>query len=198
MFDGSVVWWLANSVVGVVVVLCLAVAVRIIYRGWAFLQVSTTSDWNSDETAVEHFLALLDEAKTCMVVHDDGNKMEGSIYENQDVIDAVRRKLSDKPDFRLSCHFNFDDAMPFTKELEGVRGVQIKTGQGDRSQDDVHYKIIDGGLKVYLSKHAVASKARRYKVIDCGSVPRRSMAPVADVLLRSYKNHAKNLGIWVA
>ena len=198
MFDGNVTWWLANIVVGVVVVLCLAVAVRIIYRGWAFLRVSTTSDWNSDETAVEHFVALLDEAKTSMVVHDDGNKMEGSIYENKDVIDAVRRKLSDEPDFQLSCHFNFDDTMPFTRELQGVRGIKIKTGQGDRSHDDVHYKIIDGGLKVYLSRHAVASKARRYKVIDCSSVPRRSMAHVTDVLLRSYKNHAMNLGIWVA
>ena len=93
-------------------------------------------NWNSNEMAASNFLTLLQDAKDSMVVHDDGNKMEGSIYQNQGVIDAVRTKLSENPRFRLSCHFNFDDAMPFTEALKGHPRVQIVTGDGERPDDD--------------------------------------------------------------
>ena len=197
MLASNVVWWSVSVVVGATVIVCLVLAIRTIYRGWAFLQVSTTSDSNSDEAAVEQFVALLDEAETSMVVHDDGNKMDGSIYESDTVIDAVREKIAKHKDFRLSCHFNFGGTR-FTDELAGCPAVRIRTGQGDRPADDVHYKIIDCGRKAHLSSHRFNSKERRYKVIDCGNVPRRLMAHVTDVLLGRYKDHARNLGIWLA
>lgn len=197
MLASNVVWWSASVVVGATVILCLVLAIRTIYRGWAFLQVTTTSDSNSDEAAVEQFVALLDEAETSMVVHDDGNKMDGSIYESETVIDAVRKKIAKHRDFRLACHFNFGGTR-FTEELARCPAVRIRTGQGDRPADDVHYKIIDCGRKAHLSSHRFNSKERRYKVIDCGNVPRRLMTHVTDVLLGRYKDHARNLGIWLA
>ena len=198
MLNSNIIWWSAMIFVGASVILCFLLSVRIIYRGLAFLQVSTASGWNSDETAVEQFIALLDEAKQSMVVHDDGNKMDGSIYQDKRVIDAVRRKLSENERFELSCHFNFDDAMQFTTELGGCDRVQIKVGGGVRPADDVHYKIIDGGLKAHVSRHEIASQERWYKMIDCSSVPRRSTARVTDFVLQPYKEHAMNLGIWVS
>ena len=193
----EIVWWVTIVVVGAGVIACVVVAAIVVYRGWAFLQVSTESDLNTDNTAVEHLVALLDEAKKSMVVYDDGNKMDGSIYENQEVINAVRQKLSNNPGFKLSCYFNFNDAILFTEELRECCGVQIKVGQGDRPDDDVHYKIIDGGLKAHLSRHELDSKVRRYRVIDCNSVPDRMKAHVSDVLLRRCKDHAMNHGTWV-
>ena len=197
MLNNDIAWWVTIIVVGTGVILCVAVAVIVVYRGWAFLQVSTTPDWNSDKTEVEHFIALLNEAKKSMVVYDDGKKMKGSIYENQEVIRAVRQKLSNNPGFRLSCYFNFDADMPFTKELGKCHGVRIEVGQGGQPNNDVHYKIIDGGLKAYLSRHEFASKERQYRVIDCSGVPDRLKAPVTDVLLRQCKDHAMNHRIWV-
>lgn len=196
MLDNVIVWWAVNIVVGTVVLLCFAVAVRTIYRGWAFLQVSTTSDSNSDEAAVEHFKALLREAERSMVVHDDGNKMAGSIYENEEIIDAVRQKLTNNEHFRLACHFNCDGNR-FTEELRQCPGVEIRIGHGERPEDDVHYKMIDCGRKAHLSRHEFNSKERRYKVIDCGSVPSRLMEQVTDAVLGRYKDHAKNVGTWV-
>ena len=193
----DIIWWTVNVVVGAGVVLCLVVAVAILYRGWAFLQVSTVVGWNSDKTAAENFLALLQDGKESMVVYDDGNKMEGSIYRDNAVIDAVRLKLSENPNFRLSCYFNFDDDMPFTQAFEGHPRVRIVTGHGDRPDGDVHYKIIDGGLKAHISRHEVASKERRYRVIDCTRVPRRWRGHVADVLLESHKAHASSVGVGV-
>lgn len=186
--------WLA--VVGSGAILCLAVAIAVLYRGWAFLKVSTVVDWNSDQTAVKNFLALLQDAKESMIVYDDGNKMEGSIYQDESVINAVRKKLSENPRFRLSCYFNFNDAMPFTEALERHPGVRVITGHGDRPDGDVHYKIIDSGLKAHISRHEVASQTRRYKVIDCTRVPSGQRARVADVLLQPYKAHALGVGIW--
>lgn len=196
MLASSVVWWSVVVVVGTAVMLCLVLAVGTIYRGWAFLQVSTVSDSNSDQAAVEQFIALLGEAERSMVVHDDGNKMDGSIYESEAVIDAVRQKIAKDGRFRLSCHFNFGGTR-FTKEFERCPAVRITIGQGDRPDDDVHYKIIDCGRKAHLSSHKLNSKERRYKMVDCGKVPRRLMAHVTDVLLGRYKNHARNLGIWL-
>ena len=198
MLDSNIIWWSVMVIVGTGVALCFALAVRIVLRGLAFLQVSTASGWNSDETAAAQFIGLLDEAATSMVVHDDGNKMEGSIYENEEVVDAVRRKLSDNRHFRLSCHFNFDASLRFTSELAGCDGVRIEVGNGTRPDDDIHYKIIDGGLKAHVSHHELDSRERWYKVIDCSGVPRRLLAHVTDVLLGRYKKHAMDLGVWVA
>lgn len=192
----DIIWWVVNCAVGAVVMLCLIAAIVILYRGLAFLRVSTEMDWNSDKTAVENFLGLLQDAKESMIVHDDGNKMEGSIYQDDQVIEAVRLKLSENPEFRLSCYFNFDDAMPFTKAFEEHPRVRIATGRGDRSDGAVHYKIIDGGLKAHVSRHKIASKERRYRVIDCTRVPKRHRARVADVLLDPYKAHAASVGAW--
>ncbi len=197
MLNYDIVWWVIIFFVGTGVILCAAVAAIVVYRGWAFLQVSVTSDRNSNETAAKHFVALLDEAKENMVVYDDGNEMEGSIYWNRDVVNAARQKLSNNPGFRLSCYFNFNAAMPFTRELQECRGFRVEFGQGDRPDDDVHYKIIDGGLKAHLSRHELASEDRRYRVIDCNSVPDRLKAHVTGILLRRCKEHAMDRGIWV-
>ena len=190
----DIIWWAVIFAVGA----CAVAAIVILYRGWAFLRVITTMDRNSDKAAVENFLALLDDAKESMVVYDDGNKMEGSIYQDDRVIDAVRRKLTENSTFRLSCYFNVNDDMPFTKALEGHERVRIATGTGreDRPADDIHYKIIDGGVKAHISRHAFASKERRYRVIDCSKVPRGRRVHVTDVLLEPYKAHALSVGVW--
>lgn len=191
----DIIWWAVDIILGTGVILCLIAAIIILYRGWAFLQVSTVVNRNSDETAENNFLTLLQDAKESMVVHDDGNKMEGSIYQSRRVIDAVREKLSENARFKLSCYFNFNHDMPFTKELKGHSRVRIVIGHGNRPGDDVHYKIINEGIKAHISRE-VASQERRYRVIDCTRVPRHRRAHVADVLLKPYKTHALDVGIW--
>ena len=188
----DIIWWLVTAFVGA----CAIASIAILYRGLGFLLVTTMTGRNSDKAAVENFLALLEDAKESMVVYDDGNRMEGSIYQNDRVIEAVHRKLSENPKFRLSCYFNVDDDVPFTRKLKHHERVRIVMGGGDRPDDDVHYKIIDGGVKAHISRHRFASKERRYKVIDCTRVPKRQRARVADVLLEPYKDHASSVGVW--
>ena len=87
----------------------------------------------------------------------------------------MREKLSENERFKLSCCFNFNHDMPFTKELKGHSRVRIVIGHGNRPGDDVHYKIIDEGIKAHISRHEVASQEKRYRVIDCTRVPRRRL-----------------------
>lgn len=194
--NNDVIWWAVVLFVGVSVILCMIVSVVILFRGWAFLRVTTVIGQNSDKMAAQNFLALLREAKESMVVYDDGNRMDGSVYQDDKIIEAVQRKLSENPKFRLSCYFNVDDDMPFTRALEKHERVRIVTGSGDRPEDDVHYKIIDRGIKAHVSRHRFASKERRYKVIDCTKVPRGRLAHVVDEVLGPYKTHASSVGVW--
>ena len=179
-----------------VVSLCLIVAVRTLYRGWVILKVkTTTSGWNTDNVAAEHFMTLLHDAQERMVVYDDGNNMKGSIYKNDEIINAVRSKLEKQPGFELFCYFNCDDDLPFTEAFRQHDRAQIVTGTGERP-DDVHYKIIDSGRKAHLSRHELGSTERRYRVVDCTDVPKRSLEYATDVLLEPSKSHAKSKGMW--
>lgn len=47
----DIIWWAVDIILGTGVILCLIAALIILYRGWAFLQVSTVVNRNSDETA---------------------------------------------------------------------------------------------------------------------------------------------------
>lgn len=116
---GAVFPWLA---------FCIAAAAWTIRRAWPFLYVDADTDINTDAAAIKHFQNLLDDAEEKMAVYDDGNDMEGSLYQDEGVIEAVRRKLDEKEEsgFRMQCFFNFDDPeLPFRKAFEGDDRVAL-------------------------------------------------------------------------
>ena len=81
---------------------CTVIMVWVLHRALLYLDVKVTPvQFNDDDSVVSNFLELLDEAHTSMILHDDGNDMDGSVYNDCRVIDAVRRKLQDNPDFKL-------------------------------------------------------------------------------------------------
>ncbi len=134
--------------------------------------VRRTVTTNDDEKAAQQFIKLLGLAEHTVIVYDDGNSMQGGMYEDCQVIEAVREKLK-SPGFSIRCCFNFNDDLAFTRELAHENGVEIRTiGRGRRTTgtDDVHYKIVDGGTHAYLSKHAVGSRDRMVKIVDCTGV----------------------------
>lgn len=159
-------------------------------RGFQFLYVEATPpEINDDDSAATSFVAMLDEARESMIVYDDGDNIEGSLYSDRRAIDAVRGKLRVNPTFKLQCLFNCDDHLAFQQELEGEPQVDIRIRSGSASANAVHYKIIDGGEKAYLSRHDLGSRERRFRIVDCTGVPRRHRRRVADSILGSYKEH---------
>lgn len=146
---------------------------------------------NDDDFAIGKFTDLLEQAQSNMTVYDDGNKMEGSLYMQQEVVDAIEQKLHDVPSFTLRCYFNCDDPSTlFRQAFDSEDRVDIRIGTGERP-DYTHYKIIDDGRMAYLSQHRHGESKRKFQVIDCTGVNRRALKRVTDSLLGKYKKDIK-------
>ena len=160
----------------------------ILLRAFQFVYVSVSPvQVLDDDSVVTNFIELLSEARTSMVVYDDGNDMEGSLYNDRRVIEVVRCKLRANPDFQLQCLFNCDDDVKFRKELAHEQRVDIRTRIDAGDLGKIHYKIIDGGVKAYLSLHALGSRKRKVKIVDCTTVSKRHRARVAEGVLGKHK-----------
>ena len=121
---------------------------------------------NDDDKARKNFLALLKEARREIILHDDGGPSPTSIYESEEVVDTIARKLGYKRlfrRFRVRCVFSNREPTLFTRRLGDHDRVQISY-RDERSQE--HYKIIDQ-RKAYVSCHRENSSDRSYKFIEC-------------------------------
>lgn len=159
-----------------------------LHKSFQIQYVQTTpSAINDDESAVRSFLCMLNEAQGSLIIFDDGDDIDGSLYNDRRVINAVQDKLRDNPEFELRCLFNCDEDLLFRKELESERHVSIRIRSSSVPTDGIHYKIIDGGAKAYLSRHTLGSREQRFRIVDCSRVPRRHRGRVADIVLGRYK-----------
>ena len=163
--------------------------VWLVDRGISFLGVHATRPGINDDSEATSFIAMLDEARESMTIYDVGDNGEGSLYNDRRAIDAVRGKLQVNPAFKLRCLFDCDDHMAFQQELESEPQVDIRIRSRSAPANEVHYKIIDGGAKAYLSRYDACSKQRRFRIVDCTGVPRRHRRFVADTVLGPFKEH---------
>ena len=148
---------------------------------------------NDDLFAIRQFTTLLERAHSNMAVYDDGDKMEESIYMQQEVVEAIKKKLDTVPDFTLRCYFN-DNAPDtlFRQTFDGHDRVDIRMRpDGDIRPNDTHYKIIDDGLMAYLSQHGHGIRERKFQVIDCTRVNPSKLQVVTNSLLGEYKQDIK-------
>ena len=154
---------------------------------WDVALLSTKRGVNSDAVALKEFLRLLREAKTEMLICDDGNKMPGSIYDNDEVVDAVKAKLESSEGFKMMCLFSNEYVSKFRRELENLDGIEIKLASDRR---DVHYKIIDGGRSGYLSRHEEGESGREFESYRrvFGRVRRSTFGPFVEDINREFRS----------
>ena len=166
---------------------CTVIMFWLLHLAFQYVYVKVSPVQIDDyESVVSNLIELLDEARTSMILYDDGNGRARSVYNDSRVIDAVHSKLRDNPDFDLRCLFNCNDAVEFRKEFADKPQVEIRTRNDTDREGKVHYKIIDGGLKAYLSRHSLGSSQRQYKTIDCSNVSKRHRSRVAKDVLSRY------------
>ena len=166
---------------------CTVFMLWLLHRTFQYVYVEVSPvQINDDDSVVSNFIELLDEARTSMILYDDGNDIAGSMYNDTRVIDAVHSKLRHNPDFELRCLFNCDDAVEFRKQFADEPQVEIRTRTDMDSDGRTHYKIIDGGLKAYLSRHCLGSRQRQSKTVDCSNVSKRHRRRVAEFVLSRY------------
>ncbi|MDE0125774.1 MAG: hypothetical protein OXN97_14465 [Bryobacterales bacterium] len=173
-------------------VVSLIVAGVLLNRAMQFRHVTSTPvAVNDGHVTKDKFLELLEEARDSMIIYDDGDKVDGSIYMNQEVAESVQKKLDSDPSFHMQCLFNFDEPdLVFRKALQGSSTrVQIRTHDPRQPRLAIHYKIIDDGAKAYLSRHRPGETKRLYRIVDCTNVPKSHFKHVSDRVLRTYRNH---------
>ena len=164
------------------------IMIWMLHRAFQYADVTVTPAQvnNDDDSVVRNFIELLDEARNSMILYDDGKNIDGSVYNDRRVIDAVRSKLRVNPDFKLQCLFDCNDDVGFHKEFANEPQVEIRTRNDTDSGGGVRYKIIDRGMKAYLSRHERGSRERIYKIVDCTTVSKRHRRRVADSVLGKY------------
>ena len=146
----------------------------------------------SDITSTKRrFIEFLREANRSIIVYDDEDRVQDSIYDDQEVLDSIRRKLNSVPGFSLRCLFNVDEPkLLIRREAKDSRlPVEIRIKHPDRPRCRVHYKIIDGGTKAYLSRHESGKTQRRYRIVDCTGVPKKHQKHVSDETLGLFNEH---------
>ena len=154
----------------------------------------TPVDWNNDDSTRTNFLELLKAASESMIVYDDGNKQDGSIYMNREFVETVAKAVQEKRErnagFGIRLLFNSDDPeLLFRQVLAGHPGIEIRINPPHGRRLKTHYKIIDGGKQAYLSQHPFGASNRRFKRVDCSKVPKRYFKKTADAVLGSFSRH---------
>ena len=178
-----------ETMIGPVVNILLTVAAGLFSIRWLrdAVEVSRTRvtemSPNNNEAAEQIFLELLDEAETEIVMYDAGDDDDGSLYQSQEVVQAIRDKLHENAEFKVDCVLNNRaGATLFETELAQEPNVKIRERRDNPSR--VHYKIIDG-RKAHVSCHEPGKMVRNSRMIDCSNAPsrRRDWRPLA---LRRY------------
>ncbi len=131
------------------------------------LRLREESGLNKDEQATAMFIDLLNQTHRRIDIHDDGNDFAGSMYNSQEVIDVLRERIQ-KRNIKVRCLFN-DANQPLellnlAQMEEFGSNIEIWYLKGGRQEPDTHYKIVDGGRLVHLSRHEHGASERGYRL----------------------------------
>ena len=165
------------EVIVVSVVACaIAPAVFMWCWYWDSVNVKVQGGVNDDDTAATTFTDILRAAKNTLVIHDDGNKMAGTVYDDAGVVEAVRRQLASNRALRIRCLFNDREDLDLVRQMraEYPDRFEVWYRSGPRPPGDIHYKIADDGTFGHLSSHGHGQPERRFKLLDCTNVKPRT------------------------
>ena len=161
------------------IVWAVAFCVRATLRAEHLYGVLSFEGMNKPGVATENFIETVRHAKKSLIIHDDGNDMSDSVYNDQEAIDAVVSQMSEQESLRVKCWFNVRSET----ELGLLAAIRKEGHLAPRfevryrkpsvlklwhfSWFDPHYKIADGGQYGTVSKHAFEARRRRFRIEDC-------------------------------
>lgn len=164
-----------------VVVFCVRATLRAEHlRGVLSLQ-----GMNESDVATANFIETVRRAETSLAIHDDGNNMEGSVYNDQKAIDAVVTQMNKHESLSVKCWFNVESvpelglvaAMRNDDRLATRFAVRYRKPSPLKlwrfSWFDPHYKIADGGEYGTVSRHAFGAMQRRFWIEDCAQASQK-------------------------
>ena len=152
-------------------------------------------DRNSGEKAVGYFMRVLAEANEQMIIHDDGDSVVESIYNNEKAMAALDRRLSDS-ELKVRILFNNPGVRLDILELAKKHGDQllVRYRRKGRPVGDIHYKIADRHMG-YFSEHDEGSSDRKIWIYEFGHAPRKARDRVFGDTIRRFEKEFKEAGV---
>ena len=119
---------------------------------------------NSDSDAARLFVDLVNYAKSSIVIREDGDSSDSSIYNDEEVLNAIRKRLVEFPELEFKCLFNEEANLQLLNlvDKEHPENFKIWYAKGYRPTLETHYKVIDDGYVVFLSRYKRGDKRRPY------------------------------------
>lgn len=143
-----------------------APTVWFMYRAYQHCRFHITTVANDNLEAIAQFAAALSHAKSELLIHDDGDKVKGLVYDHDATIQAIRDRLNECPELQIKCLLNFNDGVKVTGLVDEF-GERFRVRYlHQRPADDVHFKIADRGKWAYLSTHRKGDIERDGEVFD--------------------------------
>ena len=128
------------------------------------IRINMDKKWvkNNNLEAARQAVSLLKESEYEIELFDDGDDFEESVYNYSPFIDEVEKKLKDNPDFKIRCLFNEGNRkLKFIQKFVSESRVEIYARTDKERLPDLHYKIIDGGVKGIISDHKKGDSDRK-------------------------------------
>ena len=184
---------IALSIIGAV-----AFCVRATLQAEHLHGVLSLQGMNAPKVATANFIKAVEHAEESLIIHDDGNHMADSIYNDQDAIRAVVDRMYECESLRVKCWFN----EKATLELDLVATIRKDSRLAPRfevryrkrtklrlwrsSWLDPHYKIADDGKYGLVSRHAFRSGRRKFQIEDCVQASTRGRAITLGPYMRRF------------
>ena len=127
---------------------------------------------NSDAEARRQYQRLATKAQTSLKFYDDGG--ENSIYDEADFADALVNIFLSKPKLKVELLFNCAYQTAFIRKVKQQHEQGNLPNLGVKLHDpelamakNLHFKIVDSGVKIRLSKHSLESDYRVFESWRC-------------------------------
>ena len=152
-------------------------------------------DEDRGDEAVVYFMRVLEEADEQMIIHDDGDRVDGSIYNHKEVIAALDRRLKSGSKLKVRILFNSPGVQLDILKLAKRHGnrLRIRYRKGGRPVGDIHYKIADRRMGCF-SEHDEGSTGRKIWVYEFQHAPRKAQDWVFGDTVRRFEQEFAQAG----
>ena len=171
---GGIEWAVVLLTVGTVIA-CLCLVIRAQGGMLIRTQPNVLNDYRQ---AADLMVKLVSQTKDSIVIHD-----------NAEVVDAFRRRIA-RCDIKVRCLSNDRDSLRLLTLLdEAPDNIDIMYAD-ERPPNDIHYKIVDGGKYVHLSRHEHGASERHYTPHTAKWATKAARGRVAQAYLARISHHA--------
>lgn len=163
--------------IAIAIIAVVAFCVRATLQAKHLHGVLSLEGMNTPGLATSNFIKTVGHAERSLIIHDDGNNMADSVYNDEEAIDAVVRRMQEHESLRIRCWFNVESELGLVTTVREDDHLAKRFDVRYRKPSwlrlwrfswlDPHYKIADDGEFGTVSRHAFGAQRRRFRIEDC-------------------------------